>query len=118
MTTATQTRNEPRTSEQAATAPRRSTPWNVVLLDDDHHTYDYVIDMMRRVFRHSTEDALRIAVSVDKQKRAICLTTHKEHAELKRDQILAFGKDPRIAACAGSMSAIIEPALNADDESP
>ena len=33
-----------------------------------------------------------------------------ERAELKRDQISAFGRDWRIARCEGSMSAIIEPA--------
>ncbi len=32
-----------------------------------------------------------------------------EHAELKRDQIPAFGKDDLIAGCKGSMSASIEP---------
>ena len=32
-----------------------------------------------------------------------------EHAELKRDQIHAFGKDPFIKNCQGSMSASIEP---------
>jgi ATP-dependent Clp protease adaptor protein ClpS len=40
----------------------------------------------------------------------IVLTTTKEHAELKRDQIHAFGPDKRIPRCAGAMSAVIEPA--------
>ena len=40
---------------------------------------------------------------------SIVLTTTREHAELKRDQIHAFGKDPLIATCQGSMSASIEP---------
>ena len=31
------------------------------------------------------------------------LTTAREHAELKRDQIHAYGKDALIAACKGSM---------------
>jgi ATP-dependent Clp protease adaptor protein ClpS len=34
-----------------------------------------------------------------------------EHAELKRDQIHAYGKDPRMERCKGSMSAIIEPSV-------
>jgi ATP-dependent Clp protease adaptor protein ClpS len=42
--------------------------------------------------------------------RAIVLTTTKEHAELKRDQIHAFGPDPLLPRSKGSMSAIIEPA--------
>jgi ATP-dependent Clp protease adaptor protein ClpS len=47
---------------------------------------------------------------VDATGRVIVLTTHREKAELKRDQIHAYGADFRIAACKGSMSAIIEPA--------
>ncbi len=95
-------------------------PWNVVLLDDDAHSYEYVIAMVQELFAYSIEKGFLIASEVDSQGRAVCLTTHKEHAELKRDQILAFGKDPLIAGCKGSMSAIIEPAEfggNEDDPS-
>ena len=28
-------------------------PWNVVLLNDEEHTFDYVIRMMRELFNHS-----------------------------------------------------------------
>ena len=44
------------------------------------------------------------------QGRVIVLTTTREHAELKRDQIHAFGKDLMTASCKGSMRATIEPA--------
>jgi len=36
------------------------------------------------------------------------LTTTKEHAELKRDQVHAFGADRLLARSKGSMSATIE----------
>jgi ATP-dependent Clp protease adaptor protein ClpS len=92
-------------------------PWNVVLLNDDDHTYEYVIRMVQSLFSHGKEKAYTIAKTVDSQGRAICLTTHKEHAELKREQVHAFGRDPLMAACKGSMSAIIEPAeFGGDDE--
>lgn len=85
-------------------------PWNVVLLDDDHHTYEYVMAMMMTLFAMDQVQAFKVASTVDKEKRAVCLTTHKERAEFKRDQILAFGRDPMMASSVGSMSAIIEPA--------
>lgn len=85
-------------------------PWNVVLLDDDAHTYEYVIEMVVSLFGHSKERAYEIAKKVDEEGRAVLLTTHKEHAEFKRDQVHAFGPDRRMAESAGSMSAIIEPA--------
>lgn len=91
-------------------------PWNVVLLNDESHTYEYVIRMMQRVFGHSPEKALAIAKAVDTEGRAVCLTTHKEHAELKREQVHGFGPDPLMAESAGSMSAVIEPAEFGGDE--
>ncbi len=84
--------------------------WNVVLLDDQDHTYDYVIRLGQELFSLNKEKALHLAQRVDKDGRAVCLTTHKEHAELKREQIMAFGRDPLMATSKGSMGAIIEPA--------
>jgi len=83
----------------------------VILLNDDDHTYDYVINMLQVLFGHPKEKGMQIAEEVDKRGRAIVLTTSKEHAELKRDQIHSFGPDPLSSKnCAGSMSAVIEPA--------
>ena len=90
--------------------PRQLPPYNVILLNDDDHTYDYVIEMLRSVFAHPAERGMQLAEEVDARGRAIVLTTHKERAELKRDQILAYGADRRVASCKGSMSALIEPA--------
>ncbi len=84
--------------------------YHVVLLDDDEHTYDYVIEMLMQIFRHSRATAFRMACEVDSVGRVIVDTTTKERAELKRDQIHAYGPDWRIPHCKGSMSAIIEPA--------
>ena len=95
--------------EKKKKKPRRQPRYHVILWDDDQHTYEYVIEMMMELFRHSLERGLKIAKLVDKSGRAVCLTTTKEHAELKRDQIHAYGKDPRMSSCKGSMSATIEP---------
>lgn len=99
-----------KTQTDTETSTDQPVPWNVVLLDDDEHSYEYVIRMMQELFGHSIERAFRVAKSVDTEGRVVCLTTHKEHAELKRDQILAYGRDPLMTESKGSMSAIIEPA--------
>lgn len=91
--------------------PKRQPRYHVMLWDDSEHTYDYVISMMQQLFGHSFERAMQLAKQVDSSGSAICLTTTKEHAELKRDQIHAFGKDPSSAQCSGSMSASIEPEI-------
>jgi len=91
---------------------RRQPPYNVVLLDDDYHTYAYVIGMLMQLFGYPREKSTEMAKEVDTTGRVIVLTTTKEHAELKRDQIHAFGADPFSSkTCEGSMTAIIEPAM-------
>ena len=93
--------------------PRKLPPYHVVLLNDDDHTFDYVIEMLRSLFGFPEMRGQALAECVDLSGKAILLTTTKEHAELKRDQIHAFGPDWRISRCQGSMSARIEPAKSA-----
>ncbi len=89
--------------------PKRQPRYHVILWDDDDHSYDYVIRMMQELFGHPYERGYEMACQVDKAGRAICLTTTLEHAELKRDQIHAYGRDRLIAKCQGSMSCSLEP---------
>src|SRR5579871_4697585 len=84
--------------------------FNVVLLDDDEHTYDYVVEMLGAIFLFSPADAFRHAVEVDTTGRTIVMTCEREQAEFGRDQIHAYGADPRMPRSKGSMSAAIEPA--------
>jgi ATP-dependent Clp protease adaptor protein ClpS len=93
----------------AAARPRRQPRYHVILWNDDDHTYDYVIGMLRTLFGHAEAAAFKMAEEVDSRGRVIVLTTTKEHAELKRDQIHAFGADRLIARSKGSMWASIEP---------
>jgi len=65
--------------------------------------------MLLELFGHPVEKGFQMAEEVDTAGRVIVMTTTLEHAELKRDQIHAYGKDDRIKGCKGSMSATIEP---------
>ncbi|MEK7415976.1 MAG: ATP-dependent Clp protease adaptor ClpS [Planctomycetota bacterium] len=94
------------TNQDTSLAPR----WHVVLLNDDDHSYEYVIDMLVAIFAKTPERAFQHACEVDATGRTILDTTSKERAELKVEQIHAFGKDPRIPRSQGSMSAEMEPA--------
>ncbi len=84
--------------------------FNVVLLNDDDHSYDYVIEMLQKIFCFSRQQAYDHAVEVDTTGRTILITCSLEEAQFARDQIHAYGADHRIPHCRGSMSAIIEPA--------
>ncbi len=94
------------------TKPRRQPPYHVILLDDDDHTYVYVISMLRKLFGCSEEKAFQLAYEVDHAGQVVVDTTTLERAEFKRDQVHAFGRDWRIDRCQGSMSATIRPALD------
>lgn len=87
--------------------PRKLPPYHVILLDDDDHTYDYVIDMLRKLFGHTLEQAFLLAHQVDTTGKVILDTTSKERAELKRDQVASFGRDWRVPRCEGSMTAVV-----------
>lgn len=97
-------------SEQSRQKSKRQPPYHVILWNDESHTYEYVIAMMMELFGFALEKGFQIAKEVDTQGRAIVLTTTMEHAELKRDQIHAYGKDAQISNCKGSMWSTIEPA--------
>jgi ATP-dependent Clp protease adaptor protein ClpS len=93
-------------------APDRDRPrqprYNVLLWDSDDHTFEYVEKMLRELFGHEKEQCREIAKTVDAEGKAIVLTTTREHAELKRDQIHAYGKD-NLEGSKGSMWSTIEP---------
>jgi ATP-dependent Clp protease adaptor protein ClpS len=99
-----------KTKEKREEKVKRQPPYNVILLNDDDHSYEYVIIMLQQLFGHPPERGYQMAKEVDTSGRVIVLTTTMEHAELKRDQIHAFGPDPLIPRCKGSMSSTIEPA--------
>ncbi len=100
----------PDTDVEQEQKTRRQPPYNVILLNDDDHTYEYVIEMLKALFGHPVEKGFQLAKLVDTTGKAIVCTTSLERAELKRDQIHAYGPDPRIPRCKGSMSAVLEPA--------
>jgi ATP-dependent Clp protease adaptor protein ClpS len=83
----------------------------VILLNDEDHTYDYVVEMLVKIFGMTESAAFGHAVEVDTAGTTIVLTCELEKAELKRDQIHAYGADWRLPRSLGSMAAIVEPAV-------
>lgn len=108
----TKTKPKSRTAEETAT--RKQPPYHVVVLNDDDHSFEYVIEMLGKLFGHSAFTAERMAWMIHTRGRCIVLTTHKEHAELKRDQVLGYGPDPRLPRSTGPLDCVIEPAEETD----
>jgi len=107
--TATATIEKPKATRRKK--PKLLPPYNVLLWNDEEHTFEFVVAMLQALFGHPPTKGFQLAEEVHLRGRAIVLTTTKEHAELKRDQIHAFGKDDLVDGCKGSMSATIEPSI-------
>lgn len=103
---------ETRPAQQEIEQDEHGRLYHVILLDDDEHTYDYVIEMLQKLFFMSADTAWRHAVEVDSTGRTVVITCEKAEADFARDQIHAFGADPRMPKSKGSMSAVVIPAGN------
>ena len=100
----------PTTTTEKQTEDALTPLYHLVLLDDNEHSYEYVIDMLQKLFCMATDQAYRRAIEVDSMGRTIVLTAELPLASFGRDQIHSFGADYRIPKCKGSMSAVVEPA--------
>lgn len=96
------------TAAREASRARQYSNFNVVLLDDNRHSYPYVVEMLGRLFGFSRQKAWAIAHKVDTDGRAVIETTTYERAEFKQQQIHEYGPDWRIDHPAGSMEAVVE----------
>jgi len=89
---------------------QREKLYHVIILNDDEHTFDYVIEMLQAVFGFSYATAAEHTVEADATGSSIVLTCGLTIAENKRDLIHAYGPDPRMPNSRGSVTALIEPA--------
>jgi ATP-dependent Clp protease adaptor protein ClpS len=79
--------------------------WNVIILNDDHHTYEFVMMVMIYIFRKTVEEAFDLTVKVDKEGQAIAATCSKERAELYLEQVAGM-KEGQL----GAIGCVMEPA--------
>jgi ATP-dependent Clp protease adaptor protein ClpS len=104
------TQTTPKSKTDPETRTRRQPPYHVVILNDEEHTFEYVIELLTKLFGHPLKTAEELTLRIHHTGRAIVLTTHREKAELKREQVLAYGPDPRMSISKGPLGCYIEPA--------
>lgn len=102
VTTETETREEVRT--------RRIPPYNVILLNDDHHSMQFVIEVLCKVLGCSVERAYQLMMEAHGSGRAIIWTGTKEVAELKYEQMMTFPEIHQDGRELGPLGCVIEPA--------
>jgi len=103
-------RPSPEADAETGTKTRRQPPYHVILLNDEEHTFEYVIELIMKLFGHPRQMAEELTLRVHQAGRAVVFTTHRELAELKREQVLAYGPDIRMASSKGPIGCVIEPA--------
>jgi len=86
--------------------------YHVIILNDDDHTIEYVVEMLQAVVGLSAGDALARTLEADGTGSSIVRTCALEEAEMKRDSIHAYGPDWRLPHSRGSVAALVEPAAS------
>jgi ATP-dependent Clp protease adaptor protein ClpS len=71
---------------------KRPSMWHIVFYNDDYTSIDFVVYVLTRVFRRSTEDALALTFAVHTQGKAIAGTYTFEVAEQKQCEVLLMAK--------------------------
>lgn len=84
--------------------------YHVIILNDDEHSYEYVVEMLQLAVGLSFAQAMARTVEADTNGSSIVSTCGLEDAETKRNRIHSFGPDPRMPGSRGSVAALVEPA--------
>lgn len=86
----TQTAKKEKNSEPT---PKKQPPYAVIVLNDEEHTFDYVIETFQKVFGYPLEKCYELALQIHFSGKGIVWSGSLEVAELKRDQIRSSGPD-------------------------
>lgn len=82
------------TKPENSTKRKRQPPYTVILLNDDEHTFEYVVEIIQKVFKRSTQEAKALTMDIHKKGLAHVWSGTKELAELKVEQVQTFRNDP------------------------
>lgn len=86
-------------------------PYNVILENDDDHSMDFVIEVLRKVFGYPQEKSFQLMLKAHEEGCAVVWTGPKEVAELKAEQMSTFHETrERDSKELGPVGVRIEPA--------
>lgn len=84
----------PQSSHESATdtAIEEPTFYEVILFNDDWTTMDFVIDVLMRIFKKSSDEAVNIMLKIHKEGSGVCGVYPYDIAELKAKITLDLAK--------------------------
>ena len=88
-----QGRSEGAVKERVDQAPREPALYNVILLNDDYTTMEFVMEILEMLFQKSPVEAYRIMMHVHRNGRGLAGVYTFEVAETKAEQVGALAKD-------------------------
>ena len=109
----------PAVSASTKAQPREETrtrllpPYHVILENDDHHSMEFVIDVLCKVLGCAAEHAYLLMMEAHTSGRAVIWTGPKEVAELKAEQVQTFHETRADGRQLGPLGCVIEPAPGA-----
>ena len=98
------------TKPKETTKTRRVPPYNVILLNDDHHSMEFVIEVLCKALGYNVERSYQLMMQAHNSGRTIVWTGPKEVAELKAEQIRTFHQQLEDGRELGPLGCEIEPA--------
>lgn len=81
----------PKKKQPTRKPPQHLPPWKVLLHNDDKNEIGFVVRTIISLTPLGTEDAIQRTLEAHETGVALLLTTHKERAELYRDQFQSKG---------------------------
>ena len=97
-------------TEVAPPQTRRVPPYHVILLNDDHHSMEFVVEVLCKVLGVAVERAVQFMMEAHTSGRAVVWTGPKEVAELKAEQIHTCPEIREDGRDLGPLGCVIEPA--------
>jgi ATP-dependent Clp protease adaptor protein ClpS len=79
-----------RAKPKKKTRTRRVPPYNVILENDDDHSFEFVVGVLMKALGYTLERAMQLTAEAHSSGRSVVWTGPKEVAELKVDQIRTF----------------------------
>jgi ATP-dependent Clp protease adaptor protein ClpS len=93
---------------QESTETKAQRNYKVILLNDEDHTYDYVVELLCSVCGMKRDQAFRCAVEVDLSGQTIVYYSTAAKCEQVAQKIKNFGPDHRLTRSMTSMHAVVE----------
>jgi len=104
----------PKAKEEESTKTRRVPPYHVILHNDDHHSIEFVVEVLQKALGFNQQRAVLHTLQAHTEGRSVVWTGPKEVAELKVEQMQTFHEvRERDGANLGPLGVSIEPAPGA-----